>query len=498
MAVNPTQIPPPAHPRGIWVLAMTEMWERFTYYGMRALLVLFLVSTVAEGGFGLDDRTAAAIYGLYTAGIYLMALPGGWIADRLTGQRNAILAGGVLITAGNLALCVAPSLASFCTGLLVIAMGVGLLKPNASAIVGSLYPEGGARRDAGFSLFYMGINAGGFLGPIVAGLIAQHASRRLGFAVAALGMVIGLSQFWISRRHLGVAGEGRRENGEPALQPFGPAWYPLVGGLAVVFAAAMLLRHGVAGVDAPLLSRYTAGMIVAMAAAYFAYLLWIAEITREERGRSLVILVLFIASTLFWSGYEQAGSSLNLFAERYTDRTIGFLNWEMPAELLQAFPSLFVILFAPVFTWIWLALDHRGISPGAPYKFAFGLVLMGAGFLVMVGAAHVVSAGGRPLPTWLITTYLLHTFGELAVSPVGLSYITKLAPRRLVGQVMGLWFLSNSLGNLAAGLAAGGFSADNVAAFPAQFLAVFALAAGAALILVLLARPVRRLMAGVV
>ena len=497
MAVTDTRNPPPAHPRGIWVLAMTEMWERFTYYGMRALLVLFLVSTVTEGGFGLDDRTAAAIYGLYTAGIYLMALPGGWIADRLTGQRNAILAGGVLITVGNLVLCVAPSITTFCAGLLVIAMGVGMLKPNASAIVGSLYPEGGARRDAGFSLFYMGINAGGFLGPIVAGIVAQHASRRLGFAVAALGMVIGLAQFWLSRRHLGAADEGLRDAGEPALKPFGPAWYPLLGGLAVVLAGAALLRFGVLGVDAPLLSRYTAAMIVAMAAAYFVYLLVFADITAVERGRSVVILILFIASTLFWSGYEQAGSSLNLFAERYTDRSIGFLHWEMPAEMLQAFPSLFVILFAPVFTWIWLALARRNLSPGASYKFAFGLLLMGTGFLVMVGAAHVVTAGGRPLPTWLITTYLLHTFGELAVSPVGLSYITKLAPRRLVGQVMGLWFLSNSLGNLAAGLAAGGYSADNVAAFPAQFLQVFALAAGAALVLVLIARPVRRLMAGV-
>ena len=489
---------PTGHPRGIWVLAMTEMWERFTYYGMRALLMLFLVAAVQDGGLGINDRTAAAIYGLYVAGIYLTALPGGWIADRLIGTRNAILIGGLLIAAGNLTLGLAPGLGLFCTGLVVIALGVGLLKPNASAIIGSLYPEGGARRDAGFSLFYMGINAGGLLGPIVAGIVAQYANRRWGFIAGAIGMLCGLTQFWLSRHHLGTAGNApRNADGTPGTVRFGPHWYPLVGAVAALVALVALIWAGAIPVDAPRISQYAAWLIVGMATLGFAGLLFVAKLSRVERGRVVAILVLFCASAVFWSGFEQAGSTLNLFAERYTDRVVGLLHWEMPSELLQSWNSLFVIMFAPAFSWLWVALARRNLNPSAPLKFAFGLLLMGLGFLVMVGAAHIVARGGKPLPTWLAATYLLHTFGELALSPVGLSFITKLAPPRFVGQSMGLWFLSMSLGNLLAGIAAGHFSADNVAAFPAQFYQVFLLGAGGALVLVLLSRPTRRLMAGI-
>jgi len=497
-----TDLPPaPAatgHPRGIWVLAMTEMWERFTYYGMRALLMLFLVGAVADGGLGIDDKTAASIYGLYVAGIYLTALPGGWIADRLIGTRNAILVGGLCIAAGNLTLGLSGSLGLFCTGLLVIAVGVGLLKPNASAIIASLYPEGGARRDAGFSLFYMGINTGGFLGPIAAGIVAQHANRRWGFVVAAIGMLLGLTQFWLSRRHLGVGGNApRNSDGTPGEIRFGPHWYPLLAGGAIVATAVAAIWTGMLPVSAQGLSSSAAALIVAMAAIGFGSLLFVARLTRVERGRMLAILILFIAATVFWSGYEQAGSTLNLFAERYTDRFVGWLHWEMPAEFLQSWNSLFVIMFAPVFSWLWVALARRHLNPGAPVKFAFGLLLMGLGYLVMVGAAHIVAAGGKPLPVWLATTYLLHTFGELALSPVGLSFLTKLAPARFVGVSMGLWMLSNSLGNLLAGIAAGYFSADNVAAFPGQFYQVFLVGAVGAAVLFAIARPTRRLMAGV-
>ncbi len=495
----PATTPPTlSHPRGIWVLALTEMWERFTYYGMRALLVLFLVSKVSDGGFALDDHTAAAIYGLYTAGIYLMAVPGGWIADRLIGARNAIMAGGVLITAGNLILGIAPSSTLFCGGLLVIALGVGLLKPNVSAIVGSLYPEGGARRDAGFSLFYMGINAGGFLGPIVAGLVAQYANRRWGFIAGAFFMICGVAQFWLSRRHLGTAGASPRDaKGAECPVRFGSDWYPMLIGTGALALLAIALGTGFIPVTATGLSHYAAWLIVATAIGYFGYLLLLANLTSVERGRFVVILLLFASSAVFWSGFEQAGSSLNLFAERYTDRMISALHWEMPAELLQSWNSLFVIMFAPIFSWLWVMLARHQLNPSAPLKFAFGLLLMGLGFLVMVGAAHVVVRGGHPLPSWLIATYLLHTFGELALSPVGLSFITKLAPQRFVGQAMGLWFLSTSLGNLIAGIAAGQFSADNIAAFPDQFFQVFVLGAVGAVVLVLLARPAQKLMAGV-
>ncbi len=496
----PTSVAPVAtrHPRGIWVLAMTEMWERFTYYGMRALLMLFLVASIADGGLGIDDRTAASIYGLYVAGIYLTALPGGWIADRLIGTRNAILVGGLFIAAGNFTLGLTASKGLFCVGLLVIAIGVGLLKPNASAIIGSLYPEGGARRDAGFSLFYMGINAGGFLGPIVAGFVAQYANRRWGFIAGAIGMLLGLIQFWLSRAHLGSAGNApRNPDGSPGQIRFSPAWYPLLAGLALLVGVVVAMWAGTLPVSAAGLSQSAAWLIAAMAAVGFGGLLFVARLSRVERGRVVAILVLFIASTVFWSGYEQGGSTLNLFAERYTDRVVGFLHWEMPAEFLQSWNSLFVITCAPLFSWLWVALARRNLNPSAPLKFAFGLLLMGLGFLVMVGAAHVVTAGGKPLPTWLATTYLLHTFGELALAPVGLSFLTKLAPARFVGVSMGLWFLSMSLGNLLAGIAAGYFSADNVAAFPSQFFNVFLLGALSAAVLVVIAKPTQRLMAGV-
>jgi proton-dependent oligopeptide transporter, POT family len=251
-------------------------------------------------------------------------------------------------------------------------------------------------------------------------------------------------------------------------------------------------------VDAVTLSRYTAGLIVLMAIGYFVYLLFMAGLDKVERDRVIVVMVLFVASATFWSGFEQAGSTLNLFAERYTDRVVDTLGgWTIPAEWLQSVNPLFIILFAPVFSWLWVALARRNLNPSAPVKFAGGLLLMGLGFFVMVGAANLLAAGQSPLPYWLILTYLLHTFGELAVSPVGLSYTTKLAPQRFVGQMMGVWFLSVSFGNLMAGIVAGEFSDDNVAAFPDQFMQVFLFAAGVAALLLLISRPVKKLMHGV-
>jgi POT family proton-dependent oligopeptide transporter len=487
------------HPRGIATLFFTEMWERFNYYGMRALLVLFLVSAVQEGGFGLDDRTATAIYGLFTAAVYIVALPGGWVADRLIGAQSAVIWGGILIALGSLLLAVPAEPGWFYVGLIVMIFGVGLLKPNISAIVAALYPEGGARRDAGFSIFYMGINLGAFIGPIVTGWLAIHAGRRWGFFATAVVMTLGVIQFVMTRKYLGEAGlHPRTHDGRIIERKFGPDWYWVIGGLAAVVLVVVLAWRGTIPVEAVTLSRYTAGLIVAMAVAYFAYLLLMAGLDKVERDRVIVVMVLFVASATFWSGFEQAGSTLNLFAERYTNRVVDSLGgWTIPAEWLQAVNPLFIIVFAPVFSWLWVALAKRNLNPSAPVKFAAGLVLMGLGFLVMVGAANVLAAGESPLPYWLILTYLLHTFGELAVSPVGLSYTTKLAPQRFVGQMMGVWFLSISFGNLMAGIVAGEFSDDNVAAFPGQFMQVFLFATCVAAVLLLISRPVKKLMHGV-
>jgi POT family proton-dependent oligopeptide transporter len=480
------------HPRGLATLFFTEMWERFTYYGMRAVLVLFLVSAVAQGGFGIDDKTATAIYGLYTAGVYLAALPGGWIADRLIGARRAVLIGGIGIALGNAILASSWSLHAFYLGLFVIVLGVGLLKPNVSAMVAELYPEGGARLDAGFTVFYMGINLGATLGPVVTGEAQELIGPRAGFAAAGLFMALGLVQYHFTQHYLGNAGQA-----PPAAHATGgKPWLQLWIGLAAALLALAACTLGWIEVDPLRLAHASTLLIAGTAAAFFAYVFLGAGLSAEERRHALVIVVLFLGSALFWSGYEQAGSSLNLFAERYTDRHIGG-HFVIPAGWFQSLNPAFVIIFAPLVAWIWVALARRRLNPSAPAKFAIGVILMGSGFLVMAAAASVVAHGTKVLPYWLILTYLLHTFGELCLSPVGLSYVTKLSPQRLVGQMMGMWFLSLSLGNLAAGLIAGEFDANNVAAMPGQYLHIVYFAVGLGAVLLILSRPVKRLMGDV-
>ena len=481
------------HPRGLATLFFTEMWERFTYYGMRAVLVLFLVGAVSSGGFGIDDKTAAAIYGLYTAGVYLAALPGGWIADRLIGARRAVLIGGVGIALGNALLAASTTPRGFYLGLVVIVLGVGLLKPNVSAMVAELYPEGGARLDAGFTVFYMGINLGATLGPLLTGEAQTLIGPRAGFAVAALFMAAGVLQYCLTQRHLGTAGQfvAPPEEGRGAARPWRRLWIALV----IAALALTALSFGWLPVDPVGLAHASALVITATAVLYFAYLFLAGNLSAEEKHRALVIVVLFLGSVLFWSGYEQAGSSLNLFAQRYTDRVLG--SFAIPASWFQSLNPAFVIAFAPFVAWIWIALARRHLNPSAPAKFAIGVIFMGSGFVVMAIAASIVAHGSKVLPYWLIATYLLHTLGELCLSPVGLSYVTKLSPKRLVGQMMGMWFLSLSLGNLAAGLIAGEFDANNVAAMPGQYMHIVYFAVGLGSVLLALARPVRKLMGDV-
>jgi POT family proton-dependent oligopeptide transporter len=487
------------HPRGLATLFFTEMWERFTYYGMRAVLVLFLVSAVSSGGFGIDDKTAAAIYGLYTAGTYLVALPGGWIADRLIGARRAVLIGGLFITLGNALLAASTAPRGFYLGLVVIVLGVGLLKPNVSAMVADLYPEGGARLDAGFTVFYMGINLGATLGPIVTGVAIERIGPRAGFGAAALFMALGVLQYYFTQRHLGNAGQYNAQPSAKAGKPTGkaPPWRQLWIGVALAAIALAMCSLGWIAVDPLILAQTTTALIVTMAVLYFGYLFTVADLSAEERRRAVVIVVLFLGSALFWSGYEQAGSSLNLFAERYTDRSIGWLHFVVPTGWFQSLNPIYIIIFAPAFAWAWVALAKRNLNPSAPAKFAIGVILMGSGFLIMAAAAVIVAGGSKVLPTWLILTYLLHTFGELCLSPVGLSYTTKLAPKRFVGQLMGMWFLSLSLGNLMAGLIAGQFDANNVAAMPGQYMHIVYFAVGLGAVLLILSRPVKKLMGNV-
>ena len=462
-------------------------------------LILFLVASVATGGLGLDDKTAAAIYGLYTAAVYLAALPGGWVADRLIGAQRAVMLGGAFITTGNLLLAISTSPKGFYIGLLVIVLGVGLLKPNVSAIVAALYPEGGARLDSAFTIFYIGINIGGALGPLVIPVAQNFFGLRAGFGAGAFFMIIGVVQFYLTRKYLGEAGLRaapiRAAGGDHALVPRSKEWLRLWIGVAALALTVLAVSIGWIPMDALRLGHGAAYVIAGMGILYFAYYFLFADLTTEERRRGVVLVVLFIGCALFFSGFEQAGSSLNLFAERYTDRMI--LNFEIPSAWFQSLNSVFIVLCAPFFAWLWIALARRKLNPSAPAKFALGLMLMGSGFLVMAAAAAIVAHGSKVLPYWLLMTYLLHTFGELCLSPVGLSYYTKLAPKRFVGQMMGMWFLATSLGELVAGLIAGEFDANNVAAMPGQYMHIVYFTVGVGAILLVISRPVKKLMGNI-
>jgi len=474
-------------PRGLVTLFMTEMWERFTFYGMRAVLILFMVAAVKKGGLGFDDRTASAVYGLYLGGTYLLGLFGGWVADRLLGAQRAVLSGGLLITLGNAMLALG-STPVFFLGLLVIVMGVGLLKPNVSAMVAALYPEGGSRRDAGFSFFYMGINLGALLGSTLVPLLAAWLGWRWGFGLPALGMGFGLAQFLWTRHYLGVAGLAAAE-GERG------SWTPVIVFLALLAGVALALLSGLLRIDAVVLADSSSWAMLALGVAYFLYLLFFAGLTAIERNRAFVMVALVGASVMFWAGYEQAGASLNLFADRYTDRHV--LGWEMPAGVLQGVNPLFIIVFAPVFAALWISLGKRGRDFNAAAKFGAGLLLLGLGFIVMYFASQYVLAGETVLPTWLVLTYLLHSFAELCLSPVGLSYMTKLAPPRFVGQVMGMWFLSLALGSNLAGQLTGQYDATHLESLPALFLKIFWYGAIGGAVMLLLTPFVKRMMAGV-
>lgn len=478
-------------------LFFTEMWERFTYYGMRAMLVLFLADAV-RGGFGLDDRIATAIYGLYISATYILCLPGGWIADRLIGSRRAVWYGGFLIAIGNALLAIGATVPTFYGGLIVIVCGVGLLKPNISAMVADLYPEGGGRRDAGFTIFYMGINVGAFLGPLVTGWLSQRYGWRLAFSAGAIGMLLGLAQYKLTQVHLGEA--GRRisgAHGAATPQSRRRSWVTVAALVAGIVAVFLLALAGVIRIDALGLARFTGALLVGVAVGYFAYMFLFAGLEPVEKKRVVVILFLFVGCALFWAGFEQTGASLNLFAERYTDRFIHALDWEIPTEWFQSLNPVFILIFAAPFSMLWVALARRNLDPSAPAKFGFGLILLGLGFLFMVAAANIVAGGGKAMPYLLTLTYLLHTYGELCLSPVGLSFVTKLAPQRYVSQMMGVWFLATSIGNLSAGLLAGMFESDNVGAMPGQYMQFVYFIVGAGLVLLVLSKPVKGLMGGV-
>jgi POT family proton-dependent oligopeptide transporter len=421
------------------------MWERFSYYGMRAFLILYMVAPVSAGGLGFTDARAASIYGTYTGSVWGATIAGGLIADKLLGQYRTVLVGAIVIALGHFTLAF-KSLPSFYGGLILIVIGTGLLKPNVSTLVGSLYPRDDARRDAGFSVFYMGINLGAFLGPIVAGYLAQRVNWHIGFAAAGVGMAFGVVQYVLGRDRLtsGIARLGQ--------QPDVPT--------AETTAA-----------------ERTAGST--------------GGLSRDEWKRIGAIVIFFMAAVLFWGAYEQAGSTLNLFADRYT--RLELAGFEFPSSWFQSVQPIFVILLSPLFGWMWLRLGRN--EPSVPAKFAWGLLMMGLSFAILIPAGAMASSAGiRVSPWWLIVSYFISELGELCISPVGLSAVTKLAPLRIVGLMMGVWFLSNAFGNKLAGWAAGFFSSMPLNTLFGYVTLVLVIAAG---VMFLLVKPSKRLMVDV-
>jgi POT family proton-dependent oligopeptide transporter len=459
------------------------MWERFSYYGMRALLILYITDT-ARGGLGFSVARAGRIYGLYTASVYFASLPGGWVADRLLGLRKAVFVGGVIIALGHFSMAM-QGLTFFYTGLVLIVIGTGLLKPNISAIVGELYPPGDPRRDSGFSIYYMGINLGAFLSPLVCGTLGEWLGWHWGFAMAGVGMVFGLIQYVLTGSRLGTAGLRKNETQAAEASSAKPknklASLMWLGGFGII----------VLGLVPPDITSAQRLLLLAVGSTMFVSSLYLGQnFTPAEKKRGVVIYVLFWIAAIFWSTFEQAGSSLNLFAERMT-RT-SFLGFDFPVTWFQSLNPLFIILLAPVFSWLWVRLGKR--EPSGPAKFDYGLLLVGIGFLPMMFAARAAEGGVLVSPMWLFCTYLLHSIGELCLSPVGLSLMTKLAPARIVGQVMGVWFLGASIGNYMGGEIAGLFESFPL---PQIFGTVAFVNIGIGILFALTIKKMRSLMGGV-
>ena len=449
------------HPRGLSTLFFTELWERFSYYGMRGLLILYMTAPVTGGGLGFDTARAGAIYGLYAGLVYFACLPGGWLADRVLGAQRATIIGGTLILSGHLCLAY-PSFDTFYLGLGLVVLGTGLLKPNVSTMVGHLYQADDPRRDGGYSLYYMGINLGAFLAPLACGWLALSDPFReflgrsgvnpalawhWGFGAAALGMALGLISFVRGSHQLSP-------------QSARPATAVDVSGVMVVRGAVVVALIAVCGTvimragifDVARLSNLFGLFLLVLTAAFFMWIFADRRWTPTERHQLRLIFVLFLAAVVFWSLFEQGGSTLNLFAARNTDRVIASLGFEFPATWYQSLNPILIIALAPCFAWGWVRLGRR--NPSSSSKFIIGLVFVAAGFAVLIPAARLAGTGINVSPWWLVATYGLHTVGELCLSPVGLNAMSRLAPARIASLTMGVWFLATSIGNYLGGRAA--------------------------------------------
>ncbi len=494
MATNPVPLDEGktflGHPRGLFVLFFAEMWERFSYYGMRALLIFYLVQHWLY-----SDSEASIIYGAYTALVYITPVIGGYLADRYLGQRKAVLFGAVLLTFGHFLMAFegtgtgqdSPAINIFWLALSFIIVGSGFLKANISVIVGQLYPRTDIRRDPAYTIFYMGINLGAALGSIIAGYLGQTYGWKYGFGAAGVGMLLGLIVFIIGKPTL----LGRGESSNPARLKQKVAGIPFEWLLyALSFAGVGLVW---------VLIQYQSlvgGLLAVVGAVLVGYILYtsVFKLPKQDRDRIFAALYLIFGSILFWALFEQAGSSLNLFTDRSVDRHL--LGFDVPASMFQSINSIYIILLAPVFAILWTFLARRGLEPSTPAKFGLGVIQLGAGFLVLVAGAHATGAGQLTPVIFIFLIYLLHTTGELCLSPVGLSAMNRLAPAHLAGLIMGTWFFATAAGNFAAGLIASVAGAKN--AGPDQVIDVYSrvgwIAVGVGVAMIAIAPLVKKLM----
>ena len=457
------------HPKGLKTLFFTEMWERMSYYGMRALLVLFMTLSLQEGGLGITVAMATAIYGLYTGFVYLAGLPGGWIADRLIGGQNAIWYGGIIIMFGHISLAI-PGDVTFYFGLILVVLGTGLLKPNITAAVGQLYKGNDPRMESGYALYYMGINLGSIGGYLICGWLYDADSFGPHWAVgaAAVGMAIGLLQFKLTRAALGEVG----------LTPIAPlsekgrktAWTVIGLIVLTIVLVAVLALAGTITLDPVPLAQASAVIFTLLFIGFFGKVFFFGKLNALEKKSMLALLLVCVASACFWSGFEQAGSSLNLFAQQIVDRQLG--SFEIPTAWFQFVNPFFIIILSPFFAALWINLGKRMTTPGFGLKTGAGILIMASGFIVMYFAAQLAAAELRVAPYWLVATYFLHTVGELCLSPIALAAVSRLSPKRFAGQMMGVFVLTYSIGNIIAGLLAGGFDPENVQELPALFMNV--------------------------
>ena len=469
------------HPKGLQTLFLTEMWERMSYYGMRGLLVIFMTAAITDGGMAMTTATATAIYGIYTASVYFMGLPGGWLADRLIGGQKAIWYGGIIIMLGHIVLAI-PNESTFFVGLILVVLGTGLLKPNIGAAVGQLYKADDERRDSGYAIYYMGINVGSLIGYTVCGYLGEEIGWHYGFGAAAIGMALGLIHFRLTKSNLnGVAEQPTQTLSEKG------AIYTRIGIAAFLVLLASIAGATISGsltLNAEELRDYAQKAFMSVFFLSFAYIFFRGGLSKVEKKGMAALFLVCVASTCFWLGFEQAGSSLSLFTRDFTEKTL--FGFEIPITWFQNANPIFIILLTPFFAAFWIRLGQRWVTPAYGIKCAIGLIIMGSGFIVMVFAAQVAASGTNAAAYFLILTYFLHTVGELWLSPIALSAVSKLAPQRYIGQMMGVFVLTYSMGNIIASQLAAGYDPNNVADLPNlyQQIATISIGIGAVVLLI--------------